>query len=228
MPESKEHIVAPATRTLAILMPLPDHDFDPTEAAIPWKACSLQGWKIAISTETGNIPEGDLHRLEGPLPGLLSASQNARLAYREMTQDPAYRQPIPYEGIDPSQYEALLLPGGDGLRVRQYLDNSLLRSKVLQFYEQHKLIGQYAMESWCWREHSITGLGGASYTAIRSLPYPSRLIVSGTWSTAGFSSMDTSCIRVAWLMRYATSWSIPMTCPTGQACSNHMSSPTAL
>jgi putative intracellular protease/amidase len=141
MPESKEHTVALATRTVPILMPLPDHDFDPTEAAIPWKACSLQGWKIAISTETGNVPEGDLHRLEGPLPGLLSASQNAKLAYREMTQDPAYRQPIPYEGIDPSQYEALLLPGGDGLRVRQYLDSSILRSKVLQFCEQHKLIG---------------------------------------------------------------------------------------
>jgi putative intracellular protease/amidase len=141
MPESKEYAAAPTTRTAAILMPLPDHDFDPTEAAIPWKACSMQGWKITICTETGKVPFGDLHRLEGPLPGLLSASQNARLAYREMTQDPAYLQPISYEGIDPSHYEALLLPGGDGLRVRQYLDSSILRSKVLQFYEQHKLIG---------------------------------------------------------------------------------------
>jgi len=141
MSDLSEHTVAPAKRTVAILMPLPDHDFDPTEAAIPWKACSLQGWKIAISTETGNVPEGDLHRLEGPLPGLLFASQNAKLAYREMTQDTAYRQPIPYKGIDTSYYEALLLPGGDGFRVRQYLDNPILQNKVLQFYEQHKLIG---------------------------------------------------------------------------------------
>ncbi len=141
MSESKQQPVALAKRPVAILMPLPDHDFDPTEAAIPWKACTLQGWKVVFSTETGIVPEGDLRKLEGPLPGLLTASQAARLAYREMTQDPAYRQPIHYASIDPTHYDALLLPGGDGLRVRQYLDNSLLRSKVLQFVEQHKLIG---------------------------------------------------------------------------------------
>ncbi len=26
------------------LMPLPDHDSDPTEAAIPWQACTSRGW----------------------------------------------------------------------------------------------------------------------------------------------------------------------------------------
>jgi hypothetical protein len=40
-----------------ILMPLPDYDYDPTEAAIPWKACSDQGWKVTISTEHGNVPQ---------------------------------------------------------------------------------------------------------------------------------------------------------------------------
>jgi len=124
-----------------ILMPLPDRDFDPTEAAIPWRACSLQGWSVAISTETGNVPVGDLRRLEGPLPGLLTASQKARTAYRDMTQDAAFQHPIPYEGIDASEYEALLLPGGDAPGVRQYLDSTLLRTKVLQFWIQHKPIG---------------------------------------------------------------------------------------
>jgi putative intracellular protease/amidase len=58
-----------------------------------------------------------------------------------MTQDTAFQQPIPYDRINASQYEALLLPGGDAPGVRQYLDSTLLRSKVLQFWEQHKLIG---------------------------------------------------------------------------------------
>jgi putative intracellular protease/amidase len=58
-----------------------------------------------------------------------------------MTQHTAFRQPIPYETIDVSQYEALLLPGGDAPRVRQYLDSTVLRSKVLQFWHQDKLIG---------------------------------------------------------------------------------------
>jgi len=133
--------VGPDAVIRPILMPLPDHDFDPTEAAIPWKTCTARGWNIAISTENGSVPVGDLHRLKGPLPGLISAGQRARAAYQEMIEDPAYQQPIPYEGIDVSQYEALLLPGGDGLGMRQYLDSSLLRSKVLQFWQQGKLIG---------------------------------------------------------------------------------------
>jgi putative intracellular protease/amidase len=124
-----------------ILMPLPDRDFDPTEAAIPWKTCTSRGFRIAFSTENGSVAKGDLRRLEGPLPGLLSASQRARAAYRAMTEDPAYGRPIPYERIDASRYQGLLLPGGDALGVRQYLDSSLLRSKVLQFWQENKLIG---------------------------------------------------------------------------------------
>jgi putative intracellular protease/amidase len=125
----------------SILMPLPDQDFDPTEAAIPWKACTSRGWKVAISTEQGNVAQADPHKLKGPLPGLLSAGARAQAACLEMTQDPASQHPIPYAEIDPSRYNALLLPGGDAPGVRQYLDSSILRSKVLQFWQQGKLIG---------------------------------------------------------------------------------------
>lgn len=124
-----------------ILMPLPDHEFDPTEAAIPWSTCSSGGWNVAFSTESGGVAEGDLRRLKGALPGLLSASHKARSAYKRMAQDPAFQHPIPYERIDASQYEALLLPGGDAPGVRQYLDNTLLRTKVLEFWVQRKPIG---------------------------------------------------------------------------------------
>ncbi len=124
-----------------ILMPLPDRDFDPTEAAIPWKACISRGWRVAVSTESGKIPEADGHKLAGPLPGLLSAGAVARAAYREMTQDSDYRHPIPYADIDSTRYEALLLPGGDAPRMRQYLESPILRGKVLQFCQQSKPVG---------------------------------------------------------------------------------------
>jgi putative intracellular protease/amidase len=58
-----------------------------------------------------------------------------------MTQDPAFQHPIPYAEIDPDRYLALLLSGGDGLRMRQYLDSTVLQGKVLQFWQQGKLIG---------------------------------------------------------------------------------------
>ena len=125
----------------SILMPLPDWDFDPTEAAIPWKECSSHGWSVAFSTEHGNIAQGDTHKLKGPLPGLLSASAKARAAYQQMTQDSSYQHPISYAEIDPDRYQAILLPGGDTLRMRQYLESTVLQNKVLQFWQQGKLIG---------------------------------------------------------------------------------------
>jgi len=122
-------------------MPLPDRGFDPTEASIPWKACVTQGWKVTISTEHGSIAEADLYKLKGPLPGLMSAGANAQAAYQEMTKDSSYLKPIPYNEIKAEAYQALLLPGGDALGMRQYLDNQELRSKVFQFWQQGKLIG---------------------------------------------------------------------------------------
>jgi putative intracellular protease/amidase len=127
--------------TPAILMPLPDHDFDPTEASIPWKACYDQGWKVTISTEHGNVPQTDLNRLKGPLPGLLSASAKAQAAYALMSHDPSFLHPISYSEIVPEQYEAIIIPGGDALRMRQYLENTELQGKVLEFFQREKLVG---------------------------------------------------------------------------------------
>ena len=75
--------------TPSILMPLPDHDFDPTESAIPWKVCTSRGWKVSFSTEHGNVAQTDPHLLKGPLPGLLSAGAKAQAAYQQMEQDPS-------------------------------------------------------------------------------------------------------------------------------------------
>ena len=126
---------------ISILMPLPDLDFDPTESAIPWNVCNLHGWVVKFSTEHGNIAQTDLNKLNGPLPGLISASKKAQAAYQAMTQDQYFQHPIPYAEIDPDYYSALLLPGGDAPGMRQYLESSVLQHKVLQFWQKDKLIG---------------------------------------------------------------------------------------
>ncbi len=124
-----------------ILMPLPDYGFDPSESAIPWKACSSRGWQVIFSTETGSIPQCDENKLTGPLPGLLTASNTARSAYQQMIHDPSYQHPIPYLDIVPAEFAGLLLPGGDALTTRQYLESTILQSKVLLFWQLKKLIG---------------------------------------------------------------------------------------
>jgi putative intracellular protease/amidase len=122
---------------IKILMPLPDYDFDPTEASIPWLACQTKGWAVEFSTEHGNIAQADPNKLKG----LLKASAAARAAYQKMCQDPAYQAPIPYQDIDPESYQGLLLPGGDGLGMRQYLESHILQEKVLQLWQKNILIG---------------------------------------------------------------------------------------
>jgi len=122
-------------------MPLPDHDFDPTESAIPWKVCTSRGWEVVFSTEHGNVAQTDPHLLNGPLPGLLSAGAKAKAAFRQMEQDPSYQHPIPYAEIDPDRYQAILLPGGHALGNRQYLECTVLQNEVLQFWQKGKVIG---------------------------------------------------------------------------------------
>jgi putative intracellular protease/amidase len=125
----------------SVIIPLPDHDFDPTECAIPWKICGSLGWKITFSTEHGNIAQADPNLLRGPILGPLGAGRKAVAAYRQMIQDIAYKHPIPYAEIEPDRYLAILLPGGHASGVRQYLESPVLQNKVLCFWQQQKLIG---------------------------------------------------------------------------------------
>ncbi len=52
------------------------------------------------------------------------------------------RQPLGWRAeIDPDQHQAILLPGGDTPRMRQYLESPVLQNNVLQFSQQGKLMG---------------------------------------------------------------------------------------
>ena len=171
-----------------ILMPLPDHDFDPTEAAIPWKVCTSRGWKVAFSTEHGNVAQADRHLLKGPILGPLGSGAKAVAAYRQMTQVPAYQHPIPYAEIDPDRCQALLLPGGHASGMRQYWESPILRSKVLQFCQQGKLIGAIC--------HGILVL-------TRTIdPQTGRSVLYGRKVTAPSQSLDRmGYLLQSWLLR---------------------------
>lgn len=129
-----------ASTTPTILIPLPDQDFDPTECATPWKVCVSRGWKVTFSTEHGDVAQGDRNLLRGPILGPLGAAPKALAAYKQMTRDPAFQRPVPYADIDPDQYDGLVLPGGHAAGMRQCLESAVLRSKVLQFNRERKLI----------------------------------------------------------------------------------------
>ena len=124
-----------------VIIPLPDRDFDTTEVSIPWKHFVTAGLHVTFSTETGQMGQTDPRLLTGVIFGQLGAKHDALAAYHELEADEAFKHPIPYESIDPRQYDLLLLPGGHAKGMRQYLENKVLQNKALEFLNSNKVVG---------------------------------------------------------------------------------------
>lgn len=141
----------PASR---ILMPLPLHDFDPTEAALSWRILRDAGHRIEFATADGSRGQADPIMISGVgldpwgwLPGLrklrliglmLRADRHGRAAYAEMERDPGFLRPRRFDDIGVAEYDALLLPGGHAKRMRPYLENTTLQALVAGFFDAGK------------------------------------------------------------------------------------------
>ncbi len=142
----------------AVLIPLPNQDFDPTEVAITWKVMRDNGIEIEFATMDGATPEADQMMLSGegldlwgalPLLNqfkllglLLRAGPATRQAYRVMAQDPRFLRPIKFSAIDIDRFQGLVLPGGHRARgMRAYLENTALQDKVAAFFDSGKPVG---------------------------------------------------------------------------------------
>lgn len=123
-------------------MPLPDHDFDVTEVAVPWKILSEAGHDVVLATErAGVVPEADPRLLTGVLFGKLGAEAEPKAFYRELTGAPAFRDTIAWLDIEAQEFDGLLLPGGHAPRMRQYLGSPVLRHRVAEFWKLDRPVG---------------------------------------------------------------------------------------
>jgi protease I len=129
----------------AILMPLPNNDFDPTEAGVPWRVLRDRGHRIVFATPDGKPGEADPRMVTGEGLGifapLLKADGNGRRAYDAMTQGAEFQHPIVYDEIRPAEFDAVLLPGGHAKGMRPYLESGQLQSVVVEFFAKHKVVG---------------------------------------------------------------------------------------
>jgi putative intracellular protease/amidase len=138
-----------------ILFLLPARDFDPSEAAVSWQVLARAGHSVSFSTPDGRPATADDIMLTGrgldpwgmipllrnfPLVGLLMrANRDARAAYAAMIADPNYMAPQRWDGVDPSSFDALLLPGGHRARgMRDYLESETLQGHVAGFFDADK------------------------------------------------------------------------------------------
>ncbi len=121
-----------------VLMPLPDHDFDPTESAVPWRALVDAGHEVVFATEAGDTAACDPLLLTGVLFGQLGAKDAPKKAYAEMAESKGFRAPIRWSAIDAKDFDALVLPGGHAPGMKQYLASDVLQSKVAAFAKTGK------------------------------------------------------------------------------------------
>jgi putative intracellular protease/amidase len=125
-----------------VLMPLPDRDFDVTEAAVPWRLLTREGHEVVFATERGGAaPAADPLLLDGVLFGKLGAEDEPKQFYVEMTRAPAFTSPIAWAAIDPAAYDGLLLVGGHAPGMRQYLGSELVQQKVVELWRTGRPVG---------------------------------------------------------------------------------------
>jgi putative intracellular protease/amidase len=124
-----------------VLVPLPDHDFDVTEVAVPWRLLTDAGCEVVFATETAATPAADPLLLDGVVLGQLGAETEPKRLYAEMQDSPRFRQPISYADIVPGAFDGLLLPGGHAPGMRQYLGSAELQAKVAEFWMLERPVG---------------------------------------------------------------------------------------
>lgn len=138
-----------------VLIPLPHLDFDPSEAAVPWRILREAGHTVVFATPDGQPAHADPIMLSGEgldpwgwMPGLrkltlfgrlLRANADARRDHAGMVQHEAFRAPLRWDAIDAQRFDGLLLPGGHCARgVREYLESERLQAVVARFFADDK------------------------------------------------------------------------------------------
>jgi protease I len=128
-----------------VLIPLPSGDFDPTEAAVPWKILRARGHAVVFTTPDGRPGLADHRMLTGrglgPFAPLLKADANGRQAYSEMERSPEFLHPVAYPQVHMAGCEGLLLPGGHAPGMRPYLESAHLQSLVAEAFARDKPVG---------------------------------------------------------------------------------------
>jgi putative intracellular protease/amidase len=121
-------------------MPLPDHDFDVTEVAVPWKLLREAGHDVVFATESGATPACDPLLLTGVVFGKLGARADAIACYRELEQAPELVKPLAWRDVSVDALDALFLAGGHAPGMRQYLGSREVHDLIRMFFATDKPI----------------------------------------------------------------------------------------
>src|SRR6478609_9051675 len=123
-----------------VLLPLPDHDFDVTEVAVPWRMLTDAGNEVIFVTEAGATPACDPLLITGVLFGKLGARPDPIAFYREMEKAPAFVSPRSWTDVRAEDFDSLFLAGGHAPGMRQYLGSERVQQLTSAFFAAQKPI----------------------------------------------------------------------------------------
>lgn len=176
-----------------VLIPVPGADFDPSEAAVPWKTLRALGHMVVFATPDGKPGKGDERILTGKglgvLARLLMADANGRQAYAEMASSPEFMHPIAWSEARIADFQGLLLPGGHAPGMKPYLESTVLQSLVAAAFEARLPVGAIC--------HGVV-------LAARSRGVDGRSVLHGRKTTALTRPMELTAwsLTCAWLGNY--------------------------
>jgi putative intracellular protease/amidase len=138
-----------------VLMPLPERDFDPTEAAVSWKVLREKGHSVVFATPEGARSHADDLMITGEgldpwgfVPGvrkvkllgaILRANADGRAAYAELERDTAFLRPLRHDAVRAESFDGFVFPGGHRARgMRGYLESKALQGLVVEAFAKEK------------------------------------------------------------------------------------------
>lgn len=176
-----------------VLCLLPASDYDPTEAATSWHALTQAGHQVRFTTPTGQPAHADL-RLTDTGFGLFNSvfmTRNPDLdLYRQMAGSPDFQGPQAYADVKPTDFGALLIPGGHAAGMRSMLESSTAQAICSHFFSAGK--------------HVAAVCHGVLLPARSIDPATGRSVLHGRRTTALPATLELGAwaITAAWLGRY--------------------------
>jgi putative intracellular protease/amidase len=161
-------------------MCLPNHDFDPTEAAITWEVLNTAGIDVEFATPDGQPAAGERDTVRGGFRGPFPARLEALAAYNVMLQDPRYARPMTWADAAAWDADGVVFPGGHAAGVKPYLESRAVQKIALEAHRRGAVIGAIC--------HGVLVL------ARTTDPHTGRSLLDGKTVTALTKSLERSAL----------------------------------